>query len=106
MLKILSPELGDPKGPNHNFQFHSGRIIIETNDCSPNNCVVAEKRLQKEFGVLRHTVHLYLADVYSDSPESPEIWKKWWTSRMIGNVDDTDGPWRSPHHPRLTGRGM
>ena len=85
---ILS--LRDHENPKHPFYFREGCIIIRALDCSSDNSLAPQKLLEREFGVFRHTVHLYLTDV---CPGSSEIWRRWWTSRTTGmDDDDDDGP--------------
>ena len=77
----------------HDFNFHEGGIIIDSDHYSPDGFL--KDRLGKEFGEFKYAVKYYLSDTYKS--DSPEIWQKWWTNQMVGSDDgEDDGPWNSP----------
>jgi len=94
-LSHFLPEPGDSEGPEHNFYFQEGGIVIESDDYHPQGYEVAKKQLQREFGD-KYAVKYYLVDDYNS--DSPEIWQKWWTNQI---VDGDDGPWNSQPKPSV-----
>lgn len=101
-LDSESLEPNDPENPKHDFNFHKGHIIVESDNCSDVQYVFAEKCLKSEFVEFKYAVYFSLVD-YDDDSDSPEIWQKWWTNQMLGNNDD--GPWRSPNRAMRIGPG-
>ena len=89
---IFSPTSVHSEGPKHDFNFHEGGIIIESDKCMKQ---IAKKRLKHEFGKFKHAIYFYFTDASVCKPDSPEIWLKWWRNQIRGNDDDGSGPWRS-----------
>jgi len=92
-MSHLYPQLGDSEDPKHDFRFHEGGIFIESYEYSYEDIQIATTRLKRVFGEFKYRVKVYIVEVFNKF-DSPEIWQKWWTNLMVGNVDDDDdGPW-------------